>query len=196
MYERKMLSAANSVAEEQDYLDTFLDPEHIIASFPSAKTIDFVDHAGKCTSVVAEGAAVPGSMNSILVGQAAGMQYRLRIAIESVATTATAMESVQPSTQVVVTSGSKQGKGKKGKVTAIAQSSATESASSAKSTSSAGCTAIEKLVIVATAYGAENKGPYPEDRSPRNRIRFTPTQVEAIRSGMHKVLVQCIKEHM
>ncbi len=40
-------------------------------------------------------------------------------------------------------------------------------------------------VVTARHYSQPNQGPYPEDQPPLNAVRFTPTQVEAIRSGVN-----------
>lgn len=42
-------------------------------------------------------------------------------------------------------------------------------------------------VIRVDSYVVPNNGPYRDDIPLRNQIRFTPTQVEAIRSGMNEV---------
>lgn len=43
-----------------------------------------------------------------------------------------------------------------------------------------------------TPYAALNPGPYPQDQPKKNGVRFTPTQTEAIRSGMSKGLTLVI----
>lgn len=43
-----------------------------------------------------------------------------------------------------------------------------------------------------TRYDPINPGPYPEDHPPRNKVRFTPVQLEAIRSGVNEV---CLSIH-
>ncbi|XP_062502366.1 RNA helicase aquarius-like [Corticium candelabrum] len=42
----------------------------------------------------------------------------------------------------------------------------------------------EKPVVIVEPYKVENRGPYPYDQPKKNAIPFTPTQVEAIKSGM------------
>ena len=44
-------------------------------------------------------------------------------------------------------------------------------------------------IVLVTSYETPGLGPYPEDIPPMNRVRFTPTQIEAIRSGMNKVCI-------
>lgn len=46
----------------------------------------------------------------------------------------------------------------------------------------------DKEQIEATSYRPLNMGPYPEDQPPKNPVRFTPVQVEAIRSGLNQGL--------
>lgn len=49
----------------------------------------------------------------------------------------------------------------------------------------------EKKIIV-EPYKPVNQGPYPQNQPKQNRIRFTPTQVEAIKSGMQPGLTLVI----
>lgn len=46
-------------------------------------------------------------------------------------------------------------------------------------------TPIEDVIV--THYDPPNPGPYPEDQPPKNKVRFTPVQIEAVRSGMNPV---------
>eukprot|EP00931_Biecheleriopsis_adriatica_P007527 TRINITY_DN1087_c1_g1_i1.p1 TRINITY_DN1087_c1_g1~~TRINITY_DN1087_c1_g1_i1.p1 ORF type:complete len:1622 (+),score=458.96 TRINITY_DN1087_c1_g1_i1:58-4923(+) len=46
--------------------------------------------------------------------------------------------------------------------------------------------------IVASAYTLPNMGPYPECKPRENKIRFTPVQVEAIRSGVNPGLTMVV----
>lgn len=46
----------------------------------------------------------------------------------------------------------------------------------------------EKDSVVATPYQPINMGPYPEDQRPKNNVRYTPVQVEAIRAGLNQGL--------
>jgi intron-binding protein aquarius len=41
----------------------------------------------------------------------------------------------------------------------------------------------EKRIVV-ESHKVPNRGPYPQNQPKRNQVRFTPTQVEAIKSGM------------
>ena len=41
--------------------------------------------------------------------------------------------------------------------------------------------------VVVTHYDPPNPGPYTEDQPPKNKVRFTPVQIEAVRSGMNPV---------
>lgn len=41
----------------------------------------------------------------------------------------------------------------------------------------------EKKIIV-ESHKMLNRGPYPQNQPKRNQVRFTPTQVEAVKSGM------------
>ena len=49
-----------------------------------------------------------------------------------------------------------------------------------------------KEVVVAHPYRAPNPGPYPMDHPEKNKVRFTPVQVEAIRSGMNPGLTMVV----
>jgi len=46
--------------------------------------------------------------------------------------------------------------------------------------------------VVASAYTLPNMGPYPECKPRENKVRFTPTQVEAIRSGVNPGLTMVV----
>lgn len=45
----------------------------------------------------------------------------------------------------------------------------------------------EAEIVTISSYKQINQGPYPEDQPPRNSVRFTSTQVSAIRSGVNTV---------
>lgn len=77
-------------------------------------------------------------------------------------------------------SATKKSRGKKG---ATATSTPATPADSAASTQ-------EHLLV--TPYRRPNQGPYPEDLAPLNTVRFTPTQVEAIRSGTNPGLTMVV----
>ncbi|CAN0416885.1 unnamed protein product, partial [Discosporangium mesarthrocarpum] len=47
-------------------------------------------------------------------------------------------------------------------------------------------------LITVTPYTLPNPGPYPQDIPKRNTVRFTPVQVEAIRSGMNPGLTMVV----
>jgi intron-binding protein aquarius len=42
----------------------------------------------------------------------------------------------------------------------------------------------EEPVIVVEPYKIENRGPFPYNQPRKNAVPFTPTQIEAIKSGM------------
>lgn len=44
----------------------------------------------------------------------------------------------------------------------------------------------------ASAYALPNMGPYPECKPRENSVRFTPVQVEAIRSGVNPGLTMVV----
>lgn len=46
--------------------------------------------------------------------------------------------------------------------------------------------------VLATAYKLPNMGPYPECQPSQNKVRFTPVQVEAIRSGVNPGLTMVV----
>jgi hypothetical protein len=50
----------------------------------------------------------------------------------------------------------------------------------------------EKPVLVVEPYVPENPGPYPQDQPRRNSVKFTPVQVEAIRSGVQPGLTMVV----
>ena len=55
-------------------------------------------------------------------------------------------------------------------------------------------TALKSLSedLVVTHYNLLNPGPYPEDQPPQNKVRFTPVQIEAVRSGMNPGLTMVV----
>lgn len=46
-----------------------------------------------------------------------------------------------------------------------------------------------KEIIVVSSYSKEQQGPFAVDALPRNSVRFTTAQVEAIRSGCNEVMM-------
>lgn len=83
-----------------------------------------------------------------------------------------------PAEGTAAESGSKKGRSSK-KATAVVASSAPASSNG-------------KETLVVKAYRRPNQGPYPEDVVPTNTVRFTPTQVEAIRSGTNPGLTMVV----
>jgi len=59
-----------------------------------------------------------------------------------------------------------------------------------KTTNDPGKKPLEK--VTATAYSIPNQGPYPECKPKENAVRFTPVQVEAIRSGVNPGLTMVV----
>jgi intron-binding protein aquarius len=58
------------------------------------------------------------------------------------------------------------------------------------SSSSSSSSSSEKVIV--RHYARGNQGPYPEDAVRVNQVRFTPTQVEAIRSGVNPGLTMVV----
>eukprot|EP00096_Caligus_rogercresseyi_P010804 TRINITY_DN4040_c0_g1_i1.p1 TRINITY_DN4040_c0_g1~~TRINITY_DN4040_c0_g1_i1.p1 ORF type:complete len:1444 (-),score=412.87 TRINITY_DN4040_c0_g1_i1:63-4394(-) len=50
----------------------------------------------------------------------------------------------------------------------------------------------EKPKLLASSFKFGNRGPYPSNRPKRNRVAFTPTQVEAIKSGVNPGLTMVV----
>ena len=69
-----------------------------------------------------------------------------------------------------------------------------KSKTSATATPAAGEVSAEgkKETLIVRPYALPNQGPYPTDAVPLNTIRYTPTQVEAIRSGSNKGLTMVV----
>jgi intron-binding protein aquarius len=56
--------------------------------------------------------------------------------------------------------------------------------------SSSGSKAQAKSSIITVRHvKQENPGPFPQDKPPVNTIRFTPIQIQAIRSGINPVYI-------
>lgn len=113
-----------------DMRDTFLSPQHVIASFPG-KQVVFRDEA--------TGEALEPS------NAALAPPFRIRFESGPAAAPAAAGSAAAPN---------------------AALSAASEQ-------------------VVAFAYRPPPAGPFPEDQPRRNRVAFTPVQVEAIRSGLN-----------
>ena len=47
-------------------------------------------------------------------------------------------------------------------------------------------------VLTVTPFTRENRGPYPKNIPKKNTVKFTPTQVEAIRSGTNPGLTMVV----
>lgn len=130
--------------EDIDFVDTFLDAEHLVSSFPNAKAILFKDSSKASPDAWINAKTLP---STALNTQMPPPPYRLQIS-----------HSLQPST-----------------------------ASNATSLQDASGDVIRVI-----SYSHPNPGPYPEDRPPRNAVRFTPVQVEAIRSGLNPGLTMLV----
>ncbi|KAG0339143.1 hypothetical protein BG004_006940 [Podila humilis] len=121
-------SQVQKQVREIDFRDTFLDIEHLMASFPGMKIKP------------KDGTEVPQSAPFVV-------------------------QFPDPPTE---STGSKKKKG-------------SEKAKKSKSASQEQEQAQDELVV--STYRTPNMGPYPEDVPNTNQVRFTPTQVEAIKAG-------------
>jgi hypothetical protein len=167
--------------ESIDYADTFIDAQHALQAFTQLGfTVRFQENA--CSEYAAGselGGANPNSGGERVITAAEGATadvsdlpgppYRVLVVPPP-------MHMHTPTSAV-----SKKSKGAKG----AAQHSQTQSQSSSL------CNAAPVTVMV-IPYRRANPGPYPEDRSPTNTIRFTPTQVAAIRSGCNPGLTMVV----
>lgn len=81
---------------------------------------------------------------------------------------------------------------------AVVESATKKSRSKKASTATGACSSFAagesngKETLVVKAYRRPNQGPYPEDAAPTNTVRFTPTQIEAIRSGTNPGLTMVV----
>jgi intron-binding protein aquarius len=159
------LVGAKNGKEHYDYRDTFLDAQHLLDSFPTAQSVEFISADGK--KVVTNGTnnlPPPPYMVDITAAAPA-------------AATAAAGLVVEPAAK----------KGKKAAPKATKAAKTTAAASAAPSTPVDGSSTSTGPRLVVTAYESSTRGPYPADQCPTNTMRFTPTQVEAIRSGLNPV---------
>lgn len=171
---RTLNAKVGSKAEiEHDYVDTFVNAEHLIASFPSVPNVTFEGPEGTVV-LKTDGQLRSLSKSELACLPPSSRRFKLTFtppdAAATVTATATATEKVQDS---------KDNKKKKRK------SGAAEAEAAAPSPSSP---MIQGESLLVQSYDVVNVGPYPEDQPLRNIISFTPTQVEAIRSGMNKGL--------
>ena len=159
----------NGQEESFAYDDTFLDAAHVKASFPDL-TVEFLpssSHQHLLHHPVEQTVGTKGSK---------GKAKSTATAAAAAAAAASAVISeppppyhvtVKPQAAAAVPTPVKKG----AKKAAIPSSDATS-----------------KAVVVVRPVSKAPPGPYPEDQPPSNPIRFTPVQVEAIRSGMNQGL--------
>lgn len=170
------------VVEDMDYRDTFLDAVHVMGSFPEAL-------------VVFEGHELDN-------GAAVSTETEPQVEIAQV--------EVPP-----MSASKRKGKGK-GKVNTKDSTSPDPISASAEKVTTPTKTSSSAAVIpadlppppyrlrivrgengtqdkvVVSRYAAVNMGPYPEDAPPKNTVKFTPVQIEAVRSGMNEVTNFCV----
>lgn len=154
--------------ERNDYRDTFLSAEHLVSSFPNAKNIVFISPKDESTVVKEEG--VLAVQSAIAWNRLPPPPYRLEILRSAPA------EERSPQTSPSASKGSTKRKKNPSVEDVTLNRAATEAPLHLTDT-------IERIVV--RAYLPTSAGPYPEDDPPRNRVPFTPLQVEAIRSGMN-----------
>ena len=138
--------------ESIDYGDTFLDAQHVLESFPTAKVV-FEQSTGSSSEIPPP-------------------PYRI--------TVSSATSTKGDDSEVVVEKSKKKSKGRKSTTTATTPQSEETQQQDAGET------------LTVRPYNRGSRGPYPEDAILLNKVRFTPTQVEAIRSGTNRGLTMVV----
>ena len=173
-----MHANSNSTVERFDYKDTFLNAQHLAESFPEATSFEFTGADGVSVSFPASAVGV----DVALLGTLPPPPY----VVDIVSGNTTAASTGSTDTKSTPSPRKTKGKGKKMTKAAAAASAAT--APSCTATAAAAATVVVKV----TSYQNSTRGPYPTDKVPINRVQFTPTQVEAIRSGLHSVSINTV----
>lgn len=202
------ISAGAGGIESFDYADTFLDAEYVylrslyffiitlffdrcilcVQSFPSSAAITFsASSTGTGTGNNAPTLPSPAPDDEVKSKNAPGPGRKRK--------------SAGSSASAAASSGGGKGKGDEQRTEAITQVPVPPLLSppppyrlQISRTVNDAVTDTVNDAIVVEHYDDVNLGPFPEDIPPRNRVRFTPAQVEAIRSGMNKV-IYCIALH-
>jgi intron-binding protein aquarius len=138
-----------SGAENTNYTDTFVDAQHLVESFPTAREIIFESESGE------QFVAKQGGVQQI------GADWPSPPYVLDISKTVSVPSAKQAKTKSKL------------------QKSATIGEADGER-------------VVARHFSRPNQGPYPEDRPPVNAVRFTPTQVEAIRSGVNPGLTMIV----
>lgn len=178
--------------EDHKFEDTFLDAAHVVESFahstipmdiyfalsPSTGSSPEEAHPFPIVTLLLAGGKevrayrVPsdgsGDMRKLPVAP-----YHISIWHNAVSNSGGVVEEVAP---VVTATPSKR-----------SRKSTAKSQSKKSNTTSASTTNAVRDIALVTHYETPKLGPYPEDIPLQNRVRFTRTQIEAIRSGMNKV---------
>ena len=170
LYVCRLLKKSEDI-EVIDYKDTFLDVAHVVEAFPTVNRIVFkqLQHQhNQPTSteqdiVVKDINDTTGVVNSALPSP----PYIIEI-----------KEFKPNETNTTTTSSSSKKKRKSNNTT---EQSTVDSSSS---------TSYTELIV--KSYIKSNRGPYPEDIPPSNMIRYTPRQIEAIRSGTNPGLTMIV----
>ena len=153
----------NGQEESFAYDDTFLDAAHVKTSFPD-HTVEFL------TSISDPHQQQPAEQT--VASKASKGKAKATV------TAASAVVS-EPSPPYHVTIK---------RQAAVAAAVPTPAKKGAKKAALPSSDATSKAVVVVRPVSKAPPGPYPEDQPPSNPIRFTPVQVEAIRSGMNQGL--------
>lgn len=175
-------------SEEFIFGDTFLDFAHVVESFPSAQV----------QYQTASGDVVP-------INRSVNTSEVINTAIP---TTTTTPASVQPKPKG-------KGRGKKAAVVEeeveavpVKSTQAPTSSSISSVPQSSSLSSLPSMsppyrlkltkssngseIVTVSGITTENPGPFPEDASLTNSVRFTPSQIEAIRSGMNLGLTMIV----
>jgi intron-binding protein aquarius len=180
--------ATGSAAVFTDYTDTFIDLSHLLASFPLIPDIHIEiatapatlsnSSSSKTVQIKSDGKVCTLSESDAKLLPSASSRFKLAFVTKRTAVPIAAAASGAALESAAATAAPAAKKSKKA-------SKATSSSSTAITATPSNTNTVETEMLIARPYlvGDGKAGPYPDDEPLRNEIRFTPTQIEAIRSG-------------
>lgn len=193
-----------------DYADTFLSASLTASSFqvqaPGQAQVYVADESAAAGAVAGEDGCVLLQLaggkqvharlvpaESVTAGAVcahlAGPPYKVSVWHDVCLSTSSAATGAPAPVLVSVATRSPAKKRRLSKKDQAAAALETASPPAVASSSSATSSVSEQVLdlVLTTPYASAPSGPYPEDIPPQNQVRFTHTQVQAIRPGMNKV---------
>ncbi|KAK9863382.1 hypothetical protein WJX84_010246 [Apatococcus fuscideae] len=173
-----------------DFKDTFLDAQHVRDSFPG-HTVQFVDPRGQPDEAPKRPFRVtfPAAPQPHSEGQK-GVKRKRGEAAEADEAAGT---EAAPAAATSSKAGSKPASAPTENGTAANGNAAAAETDEVDATAAPGAAAAaDSTQLIAQSYVPQDPGPYPQDKPPENAVRFTPVQVEAIKSGVQPGLTMVV----